>query len=42
MNDINIDNLDNLVNQLQLEADNTVPTEETAIEVISEVVPDME
>ena len=39
MNDINIDNL---VDQIQLEIDNPVPTvEETAIEVVSEVVPDL-
>jgi len=39
MNDINIDNL---VDQIQLELDNPVPTvEETDITVVSEVVPDL-
>ena len=37
-NDVNITEL---VDQLQMEIDNQVPTEETAIEVVPDVVPDL-
>lgn len=34
-------NIDELVNQIQLEVDNLQPVEETAIEVVPEIVPDL-